>query len=382
MPQYDRGPLPTTPFNSLGAIPTDIYGVAINTFPNWAPLTTRLANLAVGSPSFTMLNDGFRPPSTNINNGGALLIGGTSVVVVDASIFDVDDVVMLATGEFALVTAINTTNNTLTITRGYANSTAAQQTDGTAVSLVTNTRNGAAVDIDAMSRRVATSVQWVQNIQHAYSVGGQLIDTTNYVSPYGGPLQGDRYRATQECFRDFERACYYGKVKPIAAAGDKPMMGGFDTVLVTNRTTSPTNASAYKPADFLRDTVSKCFAAGGQPTTLLVSTDFMGAFATWTTPALRTDSGGQTAYGKGINAFSVSFMPDLTVVAAPLLRPGTAICFSKDEVRIRLQRKLYDKPRGSRGDAVEGDLIMRGAIEIDNESHHAMVSGITGFAAP
>ena len=64
-----------------------------------------------------------------------------------------------------------------------------------------------------------------------------------------------------------------------------------------------------------------------------------------------------------------------------MLRPGTAICLCDPEVRIRLKRPMIDKPRGSRGDAFEGDIIMEGAIELDNEAHHAWVTGVTAFAA-
>jgi hypothetical protein len=46
-----------------------------------------------------------------------------------------------------------------------------------------------------------------------------------------------------------------------------------------------------------------------------------------------------------------------------------------------MKRNLFEKPRGSRGDATEGDFIMEGAIEVDNEAHHAWVEGITAFAA-
>ena len=65
---------------------------------------------------------------------------------------------------------------------------------------------------------------------------------------------------------------------------------------------------------------------------------------------------------------------------APLLAGTTAIAINTDEVAIAMKRRMFIKPRGSRGDAEEGDVIMEGAIDVENESHHAWVSGITAFA--
>jgi hypothetical protein len=113
---------------------------------------------------------------------------------------------------------------------------------------------------------------------------------------------------------------------------------------------------------------------------MLVSTDFLTGFAVWGHAVQRLDAGA-TAFGTPIDLFEVPFLSGISLVPAPLLRPGTAICLSGPEVRIRLKRPLFEKPRGSRGDAVEGDFIMEGAIELDNEAHHAWVNGITAFAA-
>jgi hypothetical protein len=46
-----------------------------------------------------------------------------------------------------------------------------------------------------------------------------------------------------------------------------------------------------------------------------------------------------------------------------------------------MKRNEFWNPRGSRGDAVEGDWIAEGAIEVENEQHHAWLEGITAFSA-
>ena len=113
---------------------------------------------------------------------------------------------------------------------------------------------------------------------------------------------------------------------------------------------------------------------------LVVSTDFLSGFAVWGHAAMRLPAG-SNVFGTPIDLFEAPFLSGISIIPAPLLRPGTAICLSDPEVRIRLKRPMIDKPRGSRGDAFEGDIIMEGAIELDNEAHHAFVSGVTAFAA-
>jgi hypothetical protein len=219
-----------------------------------------------------------------------------------------------------------------------------------------------------------------QTVQHAYQVGGALQADTNYTTGFASPLDRDRMLAMQHVMDDFESSCYYGKAVTLAASTTRPLMTGAKNLLTTNNQTSPTNSAAYKPSDLVRDTLQACFDGGGNPTVLLVSTDFLTGFSVWGHAALRLQAGANV-FGTPIDLFEAPFLSGVSIIPAPLLRPGTAICLSDPEVRVRLKRAMIDKPRGSRGDAFEGDIIMEGAIEIDNEAHHAWVSGVTAFAA-
>jgi hypothetical protein len=379
MPLYEGGPLTQfTAFNA-GVIPNDVFGVAINWFVNRTPLVSRLPKLPTGSPQFLVTNDNYRPRSNPMNNGAALSSTATSVVVSDASIFDVGDVIQIEQ-EYMLVTAVTGSTNTLSITRGYAGTTAAGHNDLLPVYLVSNSRTGAEINVTSVSRIPQAVTQYCQTVQHAYQVGGALQADTNYVTGFATPLDRDRMLAMQHVMDDFESACYYGKGVPLSAGTSRPLMKGIASLIVTNNVTSPTNAAAYKPSDLVRDTLQACFNGGGNPTVLLVSTDFLSGFAVWGHAAMRLPAG-SNVFGTPIDLFEAPFLSGISIIPAPLLRPGTAICLSDPEVRIRLKRPMIDKPRGSRGDAFEGDIIIEGAIEIDNEAHHAWVSGVTAYAA-
>jgi Family of unknown function (DUF5309) len=379
MPLYEGGPLTQfTAFNA-GLIPNDVFGVAINWFVNRTPLISRLPKLPTGAPQFLVTNDNYRPRSNPMNNGGQLAAAATSLIVADASIFDLGDVIQIEQ-EYCLVTATSSSTNTLTITRGYAGTTAASHNDLLPVYLVSNSRTGAELNITSVSRIPQAVTQYCQTVQHAYQVGGALQADSNYVKGFATPLDRDRMLAMQHVMDDFESACYYGKGVPLSASTSRPLMKGLSSLIQTNATNSPTNAAAYKPSDLVRDTLQACFNGGGNPTILLVSTDFLSGFAVWGHAAMRLQAG-SNVFGTPIDLFEAPFLSGISIIPAPLLRPGTAICLSDPEVRVRLKRPMIDKPRGSRGDAFEGDIIMEGAIELDNEAHHAWVSGVTAFAA-
>src|SRR3954462_14027329 len=133
MALYEGGPLTQYSAYNAGVIPADVFGVAINWFVNRTPLTARLPKQPVGSPTFLVTNDNFRPRSNPMNNGWSLASTTLTVTVTDGSIFDLGDVVQMDS-EYALVTAVSTT--ALTITRGYAGTTAASHSDAIPVYLV------------------------------------------------------------------------------------------------------------------------------------------------------------------------------------------------------------------------------------------------------
>lgn len=379
MAAYENGPLTQfSAFNS-GVIPNDVFGVAINWFVNRTPLTTRLPKLPVGSPQFLITNDDYRPRSIATTAAFADT-SGTTLTVGDSSSFDVGDVVKVDS-EYMLVTASPPSATTVTVARGYAGTTAATHSSGAIAYLVSNSRTGAEVDVSSVSRIPKAVTQYCQTIQHAYQVGGALQADTNYTTGFSTPLDRDRMLAMQHVMDDFEGGAYYGSGVVLAAQGTRPAQKGLRSLMATNKIlTAPTNAAAYKPSDLIRDTVQKCFDAGGNPSVMMVSTDFLTGFSVWGHAAMRLQAGAN-AYGTPIDLFEAPFLSGISIIPAPLLRAGTAVCLTASEVRIRLKRAMFDKPRGSRGDAFEGDMIMEGAIELDNESHHAWVSGVTAFAA-
>ena len=379
MPQaYNQGAYSQSDYQSSIRLP--IFGIAVASFVNRTPLFSRLAQVPLDSPSFKTSSMLFRPRSTTANGSGSAIASGATTLPVAAntgSMFQTGDTIEVGSEELK-ITAVSGDN--LTVTRGYAGTTAASIADGATIYLLSNARTGGEINVAGISRIPTVLTQWAQTFQYPYAVGGALAASNLALPPGISTVVGrERYGAMLNAGDDIETAFYYGRQVALTAPTDTPKMSGIRQLISTNNTTSPTNASAYMPSDLLRDTIAKCFANGGQPDTLLVSNDFQIGLAQWGAPLQRLEAG-TNEYGVPIDLFCSSFVPNVQIIPAPLLRAGTAICLSSGEVRHRVKRAMFDKPRGSRGDAEEGDVIYEGAIEVDNESHHAIVTGVTGYA--
>ncbi len=369
------------PYPSLNAnvIPFDVYRLAINWFPNRTPLFARLPKNPLGAMSFYCNSDNYRPRNPIARTNAAYTSAGASITVTDGTVFDVGDVLLIESERF-LVTAVNT-NNTITVTPSFENTSQANHANNTAITLVTNVTDGATVDKNALSRLPSTVVQYSQTVQHAYQVGGALQSSTNYMGGSISPFERDQAMAIQHTVDDFEGALIYGKGTTGGASSslNQQTMKGLKTLFTTNSTTSATNGSAYKPTDFITDGLQKCYNAGGQPNTIICSQSFLTGMATWGWLLQRLENT-PNELGVLADTFVVPFLGGVKLIPHPLMVAGDVAIFNDAEVRIALKRKLFVQPRGVRGDAIEGDVIIEGALDVENEYKGAWIGGVTGFA--
>ena len=353
-----------------------IYWIGLNWTPNRHPLQFLLPKTPLNALTFNMTTETYRPRALALN--AAYTSAGTTLTFTDTTSLDVGDVLEIDSERF-IVTAVNNAT-TVTVSGAYEGTTQANHNNASVVTLITNARTGAEVDQNSISRLPTMTPQYAQTLQHAYQVGGALQSTGTFMDGAVTPLDRDRMAAMQAVMDDYESAVMYGKGLPYTtAAGTRQTMKGLKTIFATNNDTTATNGSSYKPSDLITDTVEKCINNGGNPDTLLLSTKFVAGFHKWGWNLQMVDAGA-TSLGVRPEVFTVPLLGGLNIMWSPLMASGDAFCFNRSEVRLRIKRALFDKPRGSRGDAWEGDLIMEGSVEVDNEAHHAYVGGVTGFA--
>jgi hypothetical protein len=300
----------------------------------------------------------------------------------DVSPFMNGDVLELASGErIEILSDPNLAANTITVRRGAEGTVVGTGAVNDTVRLIGNSRTGSEINQNGIAQRPVGIPQFCQTWQHPVQVGGSLQASSAYQTSPGvrTPFEQNKMSALQNLMDDMEVSSYYGLGDDPAVAA-RPKQKGLKTLLTTNNTTSPNNAGAYKATDFIRDTMQQCRINGGDPDVLLVASNFMTGLATWGQAVQRIDAG-VNVFGTPIDVFEAPFLGGVSIIEAPLLKPFTAICLTSSEVRMRMKRNEFWSPRGSRGDAFEGDWIAEGAIEVENQAHHAWVEGITAFSA-
>jgi hypothetical protein len=370
----------------------DVTVAIRNWFANRNPLVTRLPYVPVERVDFQMYSHMYRPRSTTL----AAAISSTTttgLVLGDATFLMNHDVLQLVdsvsgASEYVQISGDPTGSNTVTVLRGVSNTTATSSVaNGSVVNLIGNSRTGSEVNQTGLTTVGVPRTQYCQTFQFPVQIGGSAQTARAQVMPGGiqSPFDFNMTVQLQNMVDDIETSMYYGIAQaPVDAVGASPAttakMNGLRSILQSNNTSSPTNASAYGSTDLIRDTLQAARSNGGEPDLLIVSTNFMSGFATWG-QAIQRIPAGETIFGTPINVLEAPFLHGVTIVEAPLLQPYTAIALTSSEVYIRNKRNPYWNLRGNRGDMVEGDWIAEMAIEVVNESHHAWVQGITAFSA-
>ena len=361
-------------------IRNDVSVVAINWFVNRCPLVTRVPRVPVASTSFSIVSRSVRARRATLS--ADLLATDSQLFLNDASAFMNGDVLELPSGErVEIVSAPDLTVGGVPIRRAVEGTTPATASTGDPLILIANSRTGGEVDQIGVASRPRIVEQQCQTWQHPVQVSGSLQSSLGYQSVVGNgtPLDQSRMEALQNLMDDMEYSSYYG-LGEAPSALSRPKQKGLRALIATNRITAPANAAAYRPVDLVRDTLEKCRVGGGSPDVLLVSSNFMTGLAIWGHAAQRLDAG-TNVFGMPIDVFEAPFLGGVALIEAPLLKPYTAVALTSAEVTMRMKRNEFWNPRGSRGDAVEGDWVAEGAIEVENETHHAWIEGITGFSA-
>ncbi len=364
-------------FDNQAQIRNDIYAVTSNWFVNRCPLVTRTPRLPVGSTTFTIVRRGFRSRVATL--AAPVAAGDAQISLADASPFMNGDVLELATGERVELTGDpNTTTNVVPVRRAAEGTTAGTGAVNDAVRLISNSRTGAEINQNGIAQKPLGIAQFCQTWQHPVQIGGSLQASASYAG-VTTPFEQSKMIALQNLMDDMEVSSYYGRGEDPAVAS-RPKQKGLKALIVTNNVTAPASAGAYKATDFMRDALQTCRVNGGDPDVLILSSNFMTGLATWGQAVQRIDAG-TNVFGTPINVFEAPFLGGLSIIEAPLLKPFTAIALTSSAVRMRMKRNEFWNPRGSRGDAFEGDWMAEGAIELENESYHAWVEGISAFSA-
>jgi Family of unknown function (DUF5309) len=133
--------------------------------------------------NFEWMEDAMKSTTTQVNNGAGYTNADTAIVVDDASIFAVNDIVdCVRTGEILMVTAVNVGTNTLTIARSWGATAAAALVDNDYLLIVGNAYSEASSYTLNPVKITVFKSNYIQDSRHAFA-GTFVLDKHEL---YGG----------------------------------------------------------------------------------------------------------------------------------------------------------------------------------------------------
>jgi hypothetical protein len=199
--------------------------------------------------------------ATRAEVSGNVLIGDTDITVVDAYVYQVNDLVRIE-AEIVRVTALKNATE-ITVTRGYAGTAAAAHNAKTMVLL----GSAAPDNADAPAGRSDNAARLYNYVQ---TFDGSVDLSTNEImsaNGEGNPMTGQIKRRTIEWYQKFAQAMFYG-VRYLDSSNDIYVMGGLKQFVTTNAT----NAAGALTVALIDAEIKQIVDAGGDPKVLVMGT--------------------------------------------------------------------------------------------------------------
>lgn len=298
------------------------------------------------------------------------LVGATTITVADGSIFEPKHVVKIGE-ELLLITAVNA--NELTVTRGYAGTTAAAVTEGAKVEFqFVEGVEGA----DARKSRFKSRKR-VSNLTQIFDETISISGTAAATSEHGidDLYEYEKQKKLLELALQLEKAVING-VKYESPDGKVRQMGGIRQFIQTN----VTNANAALTLSHLGDAFQAIYEAGGFATGGNYKI-IVGAKQKRALSAADADKVSITRQDNGRGQVVDHFLSDFGSAEILLnnnLAPDEVLIVDENRIEIKpLQGRDFSHTYlGAKGDYVEGQIVGEFTLEFHQEKAHARIKGL------
>jgi hypothetical protein len=317
------------------------------------------------------LEDAYAPLSDVAAQGTTITTNTTVLTVTDASIFKVGHQIQIDS-EYMVVSAVDTTNNTLNVySRSYGGTNATHVTTST-INIVGVARlEGATTSYEGLVD-ITAPYNYTQIFQTALKITGTEMVVDEY--GYGDVWTYQANKKVPEQMRLIERAIFHG-IRAAGSATAPRSFGGLGTFTGTTNTVAITTSITKAAIDSLAEEV---FLSGGMPDLLVlhpsVANDLRALLDTSSFVNLTQENQDfgmlnitqvRTQYG------NMRLVEDRW---APL---ATAYMLDSSRVGLYTLRPFGWKPLGRTGDFDAADLIGEFSLAVANEAAHGTVTGIT-----
>jgi Family of unknown function (DUF5309) len=322
---------------------------------------------AVAQTSHQWFEDEMVNDETKVN--GAVLVGGTSVVVVDGSIFRANDVVKIGE-ELLKVTAVST--NTLTVVRGYAGTTAAAIADQAKVEFqFVEGVEGA----DARAARYKARAQ-KSNKTQIFDDTIELSGTAQAVTQYGisDLYEYEKQKKQLELALQLEKALINGVAYE---NGQVRQMAGVRSFIQTNVADA---SNAAVSANLLNDSLQGIyekggFASGGNFKIMVPAKQKRAISAIDNNKLYITQA--ENSRGQVVDQF-VSDFGQFEIVLNNNLDAKELLIVDTNRMAIRplATRDFFHRYMGEKGDYVTGTIVGEYTLEFKQEKAHARIKNL------
>ncbi|MFS0841161.1 DUF5309 family protein [Paenibacillus sp. 1P03SA] len=337
--------------------------------PHQTPLISMLGiGPAVTQTTHQWFEDEMFSDETTVN--GAKLVSDTAIVVADAEPFRSGHVIKIG-DELMYVSAVNAGTKTLTVTRGYAGTTAAAVTDGAKVEVMfVEGTEGA----DARSARYKARVPRSNNTQ-IFDDSIEISGTAEAVTQYGisDLYEYEKQKKQLELVLQLEKALIGGVAYQ---NGQVRQMRGLRNFITTN----VSNAVGALTGNHINDAAQAIYEKGGFATggdyAIMVGAKQKRALSALDVNKIQLTREENTR-GQVVDKFITDFGA-FEIALNNNLAPDELFIVDKNRAKIRPlnERDFFHKYLGEQGDYTRGILVGEYTFELKQEKAHARIKGL------
>jgi len=285
---------------------------------------------------------------------------------------DVYNTVIRVGQEYMLVTAKST--DTLTVTRGYGNSTPSTHSSGAVVHIVSQMEHEGANGKKAVARARTRPSNYVQTLSRTVEVSG-IQEAIKKLGGITSEVDYQIMQAMRQLALELEKTLIMG-VKAQVGNGSSTFrtMGGLWAMITTHRTSDSGNIDSAA----IEEDIRNIWDSGGVPRVILTSgkmaQDISSLYATRIQTDVLTTIGGVNVTSI-INPLGVG---PIAIIPHRLVADGEYFMLDTARIALGYLRPFHMKPLANDGDSerrwIGGDYT----LELMNEKAHAYRHGFSG----
>jgi len=296
----------------------------------------------------------------------SLASDSTTAQVTDGTLHNVGNVELVGT-EKVWVSAIST--NTLTITRGLGDTSAASHANAATLSFVGNARlEGAAATYD-----YKTDVTASENYTTIIQRGIYATRTAAKLKQYGieDEYQYQLSKKVPEAMRMLNRIPYYGE--DLAGSASTPRSAGGLQAFISDNTASLSGAALTEKD--LVDRIEACWSDGGNPNLIVCNSWVQRKITSFFEDSVRTTRD-ESVGGVTIDKIHTHF-GDLSILRDRACQADTLYILDDSHIGFLAFDDFFEAEIGRTGDYIQGEVIGEFGFVVRHDKAHAYISSIS-----